>query len=189
MTRPVASITLAAFLTALSSIQVSIAEAKQLCSAAMPSNPQGHWWSYRLIDGRKCWYEGKPGLSKSLLEWPKEVSTQPASGEEIISTFPEKPRNPLDSQAWAPNSQAWAPTDPGAFETQWRARAAIETRAPPEEAASVTDARPAAPEVDDVPPLRKADRLQLPYFDSRDAKSIRTLVTIPDPPDPAGRLK
>jgi hypothetical protein len=189
MTRQFASITLATFLTALWSIEVPTAQAGQQCSAAMPSNPQGHWWSYRLIDGRKCWYEGKPGLSKSLLEWPKEVSAQPASDEEIASTVPEKPRNPLDSQAWAPNSQAWAPTDPDTFETRWRAGAAIETRAPPEEAASVTDASPSTPEVNDVPPLRKADRLQLPYFDSGRAKSIRPLVIIPDLPHPAGGLK
>jgi hypothetical protein len=189
MTRPLASITLAAFLTALSSIEVSIAQAKQQCSATKPLKPQGHWWSYRLIDGRQCWYEGKPGLSKSLLEWPNKVSAQPASAEEITSTVAEKPRTPLDLQAWAPNSQAWAPTDPDAFETRWHARAAIETRAPPEEAASVTDARPATPEVDDGTPLRKADRLQSPNFDSTDAKSIRTLVIIPDPPHPGGRLK
>ena len=188
MTRQFACITLATFLTALSSIEVSIAQAKQQCRAAMPSNPQGHWWSYRLIDGRKCWYEGKPGLSKSLLEWPKEASAQPASDEEITSADPQKPRTPLDSQAWAPNSLAWAPTDPDAFETRWRARAAIETRAPPEEGALVTNATLATPEVDDVPPLRKADRLQLPYVDSRQAKSIRTLVIIPDQPHPTGRL-
>lgn len=189
MTRQLASITLATFLTALWSIEVPTAQAGQQCRVAMPSNPQGHWWSYRLIDGRKCWYEGKPGLSKSLLEWPVEVSAPPPPGEEVASAVPEKAGNPLNSQAWAPNSQAWVPTDPDTFETQWRARAAIETRAPPEEAASVTDARPAAPEIHDVPPLRKADRLQSPYFDSRDAKSIRTLVIIPDPPHPAGRLK
>jgi hypothetical protein len=189
MTRQFASITLATFLTAIWSIEVPIAQAGQQCSAAMPSDPRGHWWSYRLIDGRKCWYEGKPGLSKSLLEWPKEVSAQTASGEGITNAVPEKPRNSLDSQAWAPNTQAWAPTAPDTFETRWRARAAIETRAPPEEAASVTDARPATPEVDDGPPLRKADRLQSFYSDSRDAKSIRTLVIIPDPPHPAGILK
>ena len=68
----------------------------------MPSNPQGHWWSYRLIDGRKCWYEGKPMLSKSLLEWPKEASAQPDSSSEVTSVVTEKPGNPLDSQAWAP---------------------------------------------------------------------------------------
>src|SRR5215470_17885512 len=111
-----ASITLAAFLTALSSIEVSIAQAKQQCSAAMPSNPQGHWWSYRLIDGRKCWYEGKPGLSKSLLEWPAEAPARPASAEKVTTTVPEvanpvpeTARNPLNSQAWAPPSQTLAP--------------------------------------------------------------------------------
>src|SRR5215472_5089009 len=83
-----ASITLAAFLTALSSIEVSIAQAKQQCSAATPSNPQGHWWSYRLIDGRKCWYEGKPGLSKSLLEWPADAPA-PVSDEKVTNIVPE----------------------------------------------------------------------------------------------------
>jgi hypothetical protein len=177
MTRPLASITLAAFLTALSSIEISIAQAKQQCSAAMPSNPQGHWWSYRLIDGRKCWYEGKPGLSKSLLEWPEEVSAPPASGEAVASTVPEKARNPLNSQAWAPNSQPWAPSDPDTFEARWRARTV-------EEAASVTDAAPATPEVDGGPPLKKTDRLQSPYFDSIQAKVTHTLVIVPDQPLP-----
>ena len=32
--------------------------AKQ-CSAERPSDARTYW-SYRLIDGRKCWYEGKP---------------------------------------------------------------------------------------------------------------------------------
>ena len=43
------------------------ADAKQ-CRATMPSSPQGHW-TYRLIDGRKCWYEGESKISKSLLRW------------------------------------------------------------------------------------------------------------------------
>ena len=189
MARQFASITLATLLTALWSIEIPTAEAGERCSEAMPLNKQGHWWSYRLIDGRKCWYEGKPGLSKSLLEWPKEASAQPASDEEITIGVPEKPRTPLNSQAWAPDSQTWAPTDPDTFETRWRATGAIETRAPPEEAASVTDASPATPEVDDGSPLRKADRLQSPNFDSGQAKSIRTLVIIPDPAHPSGRLK
>jgi hypothetical protein len=189
MTRQLASITLAACLTALLSIEISTAHAKQQCSAAMPSSPQGHWWSYRLIDGRKCWYEGKPGLSKSLLEWPEEVSAQPASGEKITITVPEKPLNLLDSQAWTPSPQAWTPTGPDTFETRWRARAAIETVTPPEEASSITSARPAAPKVDDEGlPLRKGDKLQSPYPDGRQAKSIRTLVIIPDPLRP-GRPK
>src|SRR4051812_49828265 len=48
--------------------------AKQ-CSAERPSNAQTYW-SYRLIDGRKCWYEGKPMLSKSLLHWPAAQTAQ-----------------------------------------------------------------------------------------------------------------
>jgi hypothetical protein len=163
MTRQFQSIALAAFIATLSSIEIPTAQAKQQCSAEMPSNPHDRWWSYRLIDGRKCWYEGKPGLSKSLLEWPSEASAQTASGGEIASTGPKKPLNPLDSQAWAPNS---APTDPDTFEARWTN---IEARALPEKAASVTDAGPATPEVDNRPPLTKADRLPLPYFDSRRA--------------------
>jgi hypothetical protein len=190
MTRQLASITLAALLATLPSIAVPTAQAKQQCSVAMPSNPQGHWWSYRLIDGRKCWYEGRPGLSKSLLEWSKEVSAKPASGEEIASSAGEKPRNLLDSQAWAPNSQAWAVPDPDTFEARWRTRALVDgVRTLPKDAALVTDARPATPEVDDEPHLRKADRLQPTYFDSSQAKVVRTLVIIPDPPHPAGAPK
>ena len=84
----------------LLSVGMPNAQAKQQCSAVTPSNAHGRWWSYRLIDGRKCWYEGKPMLSKSLLEWP-ETSPQPVSNRQVTSVAPEKPGNPLDSQAWA----------------------------------------------------------------------------------------
>src|SRR5262245_38317226 len=33
---------------------------------------RGHdntWWSYRLIDSKKCWYRGYPGKSKLVLHW------------------------------------------------------------------------------------------------------------------------
>jgi hypothetical protein len=54
------------------------AHAKQ-CSAERPANARSYW-SYRLIDGRKCWYEGKQMISKSLLHWstPKAVQAAPA---------------------------------------------------------------------------------------------------------------
>src|SRR5216683_88917 len=101
--KPFPSIVLAACIAALSSIGTRAVQAKQQCSVAVPSDTHGQWWSYRLIDGRKCWYEGKPGLSKSLLEWPKETSEQPGSSREVTGDVTEKPGNPLDySQAWAP---------------------------------------------------------------------------------------
>jgi hypothetical protein len=102
--KPFPSIVLAACIAALSSIGMTTAQAKQQCSVAVPSDTHGQWWSYRLIDGRKCWYEGKPGLSKSLLEWPKETSKQPGSSREVTGDVTETPGNPSDSQARAQGS-------------------------------------------------------------------------------------
>jgi len=107
------AIALAAWIATLLPVGTTNAQAKQQCSAAAPSNPHGRWWSYRLIDGRKCWYEGKPMLSKSLLEWPKGAFAQPVSNrEEVQSVVTEKPGDPLDAQARAPDS----------FEARWRER-------------------------------------------------------------------
>jgi hypothetical protein len=90
-------------------------EAKQQCSASAPSNPHGRWWSYRLIDGRKCWYEGKPMLSKSLLEWPKRAFAQSVSSRQVKGVVTEKLGNPLEAQARAL-------TVPDSFEARWRER-------------------------------------------------------------------
>ncbi len=129
MTKQFTSIALAACVAALiSSIAMSTAQAKQ-CSAAMPSHPHGYW-SWRLIDGRKCWYEGKAMISKSLLEWSAQAAERPASNKNLTSALPEKPvtekhaiekpalekpGNPLDSQARLP-------ADAVTFEALWRAR-------------------------------------------------------------------
>jgi hypothetical protein len=121
--RKIPLIALAAWPATLLSIGIPYAQAKQPCSATLPSKPHGHSWSYRLIDGRKCWYEGEPMLSKSLLEWPKEASAPPVSNreqpvsnrEEVASVEKQKPGNPLDSQARALK-------DSDTFEAKWRAR-------------------------------------------------------------------
>jgi hypothetical protein len=113
--RKLTPIALAAWIATLLPVGIPNAQAKQQCSAAAPSNPDGRWWSYRLIDGRKCWYEGKPMLSKSLLEWPREASPQPVSAGNPTSVAIGKPGNPLDANAWALN-------DPDTFEARWRER-------------------------------------------------------------------
>jgi hypothetical protein len=121
--RNLPSIALAAWIATLLPAGMPNAEAKQQCSAAKPSNPHGRWWSYRLIDGRKCWYEGKPMLSKSLLEWPKAASkaasVQPVSNREVIHVVTEKPGNPLDAQAWVLK-------DSDTSEARWRERAKMQ---------------------------------------------------------------
>lgn len=107
-------IAFAAGIVTLSSIEIPTAQATQKCSAA-PSNQHGYW-SWRLIDGRQCWYEGKPLLSKSLLKWPMRASERPNSDRELASALPEKQKlgNPLDSQARAPD-------DSDTFEMRWSA--------------------------------------------------------------------
>jgi hypothetical protein len=83
----------------------------------MPSSPRGQWWSYRIIDGRKCWYAGKPMLSKALLEWPKEASAKPGSAE-VGDVLVAKPSDPLGERAVALK-------DADTFEARWRDRISI----------------------------------------------------------------
>ena len=82
------------------------------CSAS-PSKAQGHW-SWRLIDGRKCWYAGRAMISKSLLEWPARAPMQSQSSRELASV-PEEPGDPMESET----SEL---THRNTFDALWRAR-------------------------------------------------------------------
>ncbi len=92
---------------------IPTAQAKQ-CSAALPSNPHGHW-SYRLIDGRKCWYEGENNFSKSLLQWPEQTSALSPADIESVNVS-EKPDDPPDPELCC------GPVlkEPDSFENRWR---------------------------------------------------------------------
>jgi hypothetical protein len=97
------------------------------CSAARPSHPQGYW-SWRLIDGRKCWYPGKTMISKSLLQWPPKASVQAKADATPVrvtvvpvtvvpaTEAAEKRGDPRDAQA---RMLEYA----NSFEARWRARA------------------------------------------------------------------
>ena len=101
------------------------ADAK-LCSATMPSNPKEHW-TYRLIDGRKCWYEGESKISKSLLQWPAAAqmrSAQPRRDEKQLAaetptagTNTDTPNN-LSVPDQCCRTQL---SDSDSFEARWRA--------------------------------------------------------------------
>lgn len=71
------------------------AHAKQ-CSAERPANARSYW-SYRLIDGRKCWYEGRQMISKSLLHWSTPKTAQAAPAKSNVA--PASRRSLLDAQA------------------------------------------------------------------------------------------
>jgi hypothetical protein len=104
---------------ALFSMPIATAMAKQQCSEAARAHG---YWSWRMIDGRKCWYEGKPMLSKSSLAWsaPSAVKPEP---EEVASAVTEKPGNPMDAQARVIDTDS-LPRAIGSetFDALWRAR-------------------------------------------------------------------
>ena len=92
------------------------------CSVARPSHPQSYW-SWRLIDGRKCWYPGKTMISKSLLQWPAKVSVQAKADPKPVpvtvvpvTVVTGNLSDPLDAQA---RMLDYA----NSFEARWRARA------------------------------------------------------------------
>ena len=114
-------------IAALAPIGMLTADAKaqiRECSAS-PSKTQGHW-SWRQIDGRKCWYAGKTMISKSLLQWPTKAPAQAKADPApvrvtvvpvtVVPVATEKRSDPLDAQARLLDYA-------NSFEARWRARA------------------------------------------------------------------
>ena len=105
-------------ISALVPIGMLTAQAKapiKQCSAS-PSKAQGHW-SWRLIDGRKCWYAGKTVISKSLLKWPAAAPAQ-AKVKVAPPVVTEKRGDPMNAQARM--------LDDDSFESRWRARVSVQ---------------------------------------------------------------
>ena len=107
-------------ISALVPIGMLTAQAKapiRECSASA-SKAQGHW-SWRLIDGRKCWYAGKTVISKSLLRWapaaPAQAKVKVAPPVTVVT---EKRSGAMDAQARM--------VDDDSFESRWRARVSSE---------------------------------------------------------------
>ena len=120
----------AVLMTALSAallpISAPAAQVKE-CIARVPASAKGHW-SWRLIDGRKCWYAGKTVIPKSALRWPATAPAQakgPAVAPAVqakaaeaatIAVVTEKRSDPL-------NARAQMTDDADSFESRWQARA------------------------------------------------------------------
>src|ERR1700743_1820968 len=119
MTKHFGSSVLTFLIAALFSTPIAPAVAKQQCSES--AKAQGYW-SWRMIDGRKCWYEGKPMLSKSALAWPaaKPDAVKPDAKEEVASARAEKPGDPMDAQARMIDPRMIDPEN--TFEALWRTR-------------------------------------------------------------------
>jgi hypothetical protein len=60
-----------------------------------PQRVRDHrYWSFRVIDGRACWYPGRPGKPKAELRWPSP-SNEPVSE----AARPEVTVTPVDLAA------------------------------------------------------------------------------------------
>jgi hypothetical protein len=72
-------------------ISVGTANAITCQSSPVPSNKSQ--WAWRLIDNKKCWYVGDPGLDKSKLHWIVRVPepTQRNTPEPAKRTAPQPP--------------------------------------------------------------------------------------------------
>ena len=125
-------VALAAIVTgALIPINAPAAQIRE-CRAAVPAKAQGHW-SWRLIDGRKCWYAGKTVIAKSSLRWPAAAqakATAPAEAQAKAPTQNRAEAVPVsvlsDKRSDLMNAQARMLDEPNTFEARWRARVTIE---------------------------------------------------------------
>jgi hypothetical protein len=122
-------VALAAIVTgALIPIDAPAAQIRE-CRAAVPAKAQGHW-SWRLIDGRKCWYAGKTVIAKSSLRWPAAAQAKAKTPVETQAKAPMQDRAQAapvsDRRSDLMNAQARMLDEPNTFEARWRARVTIE---------------------------------------------------------------
>ena len=122
-------VALAAIVTgALIPIDAPAAQIRE-CRAAVPAKAQGHW-SWRLIDGRKCWYAGKTVIAKSSLRWPAAAQAQAKAPAEAQAKAPMQWVPPVgvvtEKRSDPMNAQARMLDEPNTFEARWRARVTVE---------------------------------------------------------------
>lgn len=112
------------------------AQAATECQPEIVKGRTAHW-TYRLIDGRKCWYEGKTQIPKSELYWAdKKEPAAEANPPAAAVNPPAFAANPPSTNAQASPPQAaeeftdpedgsccWPPVkehDETSFESRWR---------------------------------------------------------------------
>ena len=78
---------------AATAVVLSVGEARAAeCMTAPGARVGSAWWSWREIDGRRCWYLGRPGKSKRELAWVRHPFPRWAgAGEADKSSTPATP--------------------------------------------------------------------------------------------------
>ncbi len=62
-----------------------IIPAKALECAERPDGKS--YWSYRIVDGQRCWFRGHRRLPKSSLEWPDEPKPKKIKGDPVFNAI------------------------------------------------------------------------------------------------------
>jgi hypothetical protein len=108
------------YLTITFVLSVTIPAASAIeCQTEVPSGAS-EYWSWRIIDGKKCWYPGRPGMSKANLLWPKTGG--PTTGQSRTPEAIEQNgfRNSLpDVTPQPPQSEVSRPKGETTFKERW----------------------------------------------------------------------
>jgi hypothetical protein len=80
----------------------------------------GRHWAYRIVDGRECWYPGRPGKPKNELFWDRAPSARQPTDQPEAETKAEPPDAPSGLVAVPPEK----PETTEAMPEQLRASAA-----------------------------------------------------------------
>lgn len=102
---------------------VPTAKAETIECRAKPETRE--YWSWREVDGRRCWYKGRRSISKNLLSWGPKT---PAEGIELNPiAAPNLPQMSSGRQSGTPGELVELSEHPeaavssiGPFETAWR---------------------------------------------------------------------
>jgi hypothetical protein len=82
----------------------------------------GHHWAYRIIDGRECWYPGRPGKPKNELYWGRE--TTPSARQTVDQPEAETETVPSEPPSRLVAAPPEKPEIAEAMPAEWRATAA-----------------------------------------------------------------
>ena len=89
---------------------VSAPAATMECKSEMPAAPTGYW-SWRIIDGKRCWYLGRPGIAKTQLQWPGAAAVPARVPRSSKRALPEP--YAIEAEASSPNVEELP------FEKRW----------------------------------------------------------------------
>ncbi|MGA7426136.1 MAG: hypothetical protein WBX07_05995 [Rhodoplanes sp.] len=125
------SSTLRAAVALALAFEVTLATAKAETIECRAKPETREYWSWREIDGRRCWYKGHRRISKELLSWgPKTPAeaVKPAEAIELDTTTARTaPQMSSGKQSSAPRERVEVSEHPdagvgplGPFEIAWR---------------------------------------------------------------------